>query len=52
LREGKARFLAAEPQWLQTHYPAVLEAPETHGLRFEKEFIGSRRDRLIIYRVT
>jgi 4-amino-4-deoxy-L-arabinose transferase-like glycosyltransferase len=52
LRERKARFLVAEPQWLQTHYPGVLEAPEAYGLRFEKEFIGSRRDRLIIYRVT
>jgi hypothetical protein len=52
LRQQRAKFLAAEPRWLRLRYPAVLKAPEAYGLRFEKEFVGSRGDRLFVYRVT
>jgi hypothetical protein len=52
LREQRAEFLAAEPRWLRAHYPTVLQGAESYGLRFEKEFVGSRGDRLVIYRVT
>jgi Dolichyl-phosphate-mannose-protein mannosyltransferase len=52
LRDRRAEFVAAEPRWLRLHYPAVLQGPEAYGLRFEKEFVGSRGDRLVIYRVT
>jgi 4-amino-4-deoxy-L-arabinose transferase-like glycosyltransferase len=51
LRRRSADFLIAEPRKLQRNYPRIFQSPESYGLRFEKEFVGPRRDRLVVYKL-
>lgn len=52
LRQRRADFLVVEPKTLEAQYPRIFQSPESYGLRFEKEFVGPRRDRLVVYKVT
>jgi 4-amino-4-deoxy-L-arabinose transferase-like glycosyltransferase len=44
-------FLAAEKKSWQHHFPSAAERPEDFGLFLEKEFIGVRKDRLLVFKV-
>jgi hypothetical protein len=51
LRQHKADFLAAEVKWWQRHFPHAAQRPEDLGLSFDKEFVGMRKDRLLVFNV-
>jgi hypothetical protein len=52
LRRRSGDYLVAEPRALQKRYPDLFQSPENYGLRFDKEIVGSRRDRLLVYKLT
>ena len=52
IRERKADYLAAELRVLTKHYPDLARDPAPYRLSLEKEFRGSRNDRLLVYRVS
>jgi len=51
LRERKADYLATDARVWQERYPTIAQNPERYGLSLEKEFRGSGKDRLIIFRL-
>lgn len=52
VRERKADFLAVDPRTMRRRYPSLFQSPEQFGLRFEKEFTGPQRDRLVVYKLS
>jgi len=52
LREQKADYLAAEAKMFAKMLPEVSRRPEQFGLVLEQDFIGSRKDRMLVFRVT
>lgn len=51
LRRHGANYLAIEAKTWQKRFPALAQSPESARLRFEKEFVGTRKDRMLIFRV-
>jgi hypothetical protein len=51
LRDRKADYLATEARVWQERYPEIARNPQDYGLILDKEFYGSRKDRVIIFRV-
>lgn len=51
LRRHGANYLAIEAKTWHKRFPAVARAPEGAGLYFEKEFVGTRKDRMLIFQV-
>jgi hypothetical protein len=52
LREKKADYLAAESKALERAFPELSRAPERFGLVLDKTFVGTRRDRMLLFKVT
>jgi 4-amino-4-deoxy-L-arabinose transferase-like glycosyltransferase len=51
LRDRKADFLAAEIKLWQRHFPMAARRPEEVGLSLDREFVGTRKDRLLVFKV-
>lgn len=51
LREKKADYLAAESKAFERVFPAISRTPERFGLVLERNFIGTRKDRMMVFRV-
>ncbi len=51
LRDRGADYLAADAKHWQKFYPTIAAQPERHGLFLEKEFVGTRKDRLLVFKV-
>ena len=52
LKEQKPDYLAAEAKTWHKRYPMVAEEPAQSGLNLEKEFIGPRKDRMLLFKVS
>jgi 4-amino-4-deoxy-L-arabinose transferase-like glycosyltransferase len=52
LQEQKADYLAAESKMWQKTYPSVAQEPEHYGLVLEKEFVGTHKDRMLVFKVS
>jgi hypothetical protein len=52
LREQKPDYLAAEAKSLEKNFPELARQPEKFGLVLEKTFVGSRKDRMLLFKVT
>lgn len=52
MQQGNATFLVAEPKTLQTQCPGILSSPGSYGFRFEKEFVGFKKARLLLFKRT
>lgn len=52
LRQQKADYFAAEAKAFAKLFPEVYQKPEDFGLVFERDFIGTRKDRMLLFRVT
>lgn len=51
LREQRADYLAVESKAWQKFYPGIASQPEAYGLALEREFVGYRRDRMLLFKV-
>ena len=51
LREHRPDFLAAETKSWQRYFPNAAQRPEDLGLSFDTEFVGTRNDRLLVFKV-
>ena len=51
LREQKADFLAAETKSWRRYFPNAAQRPEGLGLSFDREFVGTRNHRLLVFKV-
>ncbi len=49
MQRQNAGFLIAERKFLASRCPGFLSSPEGYGLRFEKEFVGRQKDRLLVF---
>lgn len=52
LRAERAVYLAVESRALQKYYPGIAATPERYGLALEKVFVGTRNDRMLVFRIT
>ena len=52
LREQKADYLAAESKIFEKNFPELSQQPESFGLVLEKSFIGTHKDRMLLYKVS
>lgn len=52
LQNGKADYLATEVEPWQVYYPVIAKSPELYGLLLEKEFAGTRKGRLVVFKVS
>ena len=52
LRAQKADYLAVESKALEKTFPEIYRAPERFGLALEKSFVGTRKDRMLLYKVS
>ena len=52
LTKSGAEYFAMESNALERQFPGVVKSPQSFGLKFEREFIGIRRDRMLIYKVS
>ena len=50
LREAAPAYLAVEAKALQKFFPDLVAEPEHYGLKLEKVFTGTRKDRLLLYK--
>ena len=51
LRDNRADYLAVESKAWQKYYPEIASQPEAYGLAPEREFVGYRRDRMLLFKV-
>lgn len=51
LRQENADYLVSEIKVLESVYPGISNRPETFGLVLETIFVGTRKDRMLIFRV-
>lgn len=51
LHDYRPDYLAAEAKTWQRVYPKIAAAPAQSGLILEKEFVGSRKDRMLLFKV-
>jgi 4-amino-4-deoxy-L-arabinose transferase-like glycosyltransferase len=51
VREQEVDYVALGEKILQRSYPDVAARPRQHGLALEKTFVGTRKDRILLYRV-
>jgi len=51
LRDQKPDYLAAEAKSLEKFFPEVAQQPGKFGLVLEKVFVGSRKDRMLLFKV-
>jgi hypothetical protein len=51
LRDRKTDFLAVESRAWERHFPTAARRPETFGLSLDKDFVGTRKDRLLVFQV-
>ncbi|MDH3444044.1 MAG: glycosyltransferase family 39 protein [Deltaproteobacteria bacterium] len=51
LEEQKARYLAVDTKSWRRHFPNASRRPENFGLFLDKEFVGTRNDRLLVFKV-
>jgi len=49
MRQQQAAFLVADPKILKAQAPGFLSSPGNYGFRLEKEFVGLKKDRLLLY---
>jgi hypothetical protein len=52
LREQRPDYLAAEAKSLEKSFPELARQPGNFGLVLEKTFVGSRKDRMLLFKVT
>jgi len=52
LRAQKADYFAAEAKIFEKMLPEVSRRPEQFGLFFEQDFIGTRNDRMLLFKVS
>jgi 4-amino-4-deoxy-L-arabinose transferase-like glycosyltransferase len=52
LRQQNAEYLAAEAKAFAKVFPEVVRQPENFGLIFDRDFIGTRKDRMLLFKVT
>jgi 4-amino-4-deoxy-L-arabinose transferase-like glycosyltransferase len=52
LREQKPDYLAVEAKSLKKTFPELARQPGKFGLVLEKTFVGSRRDRMLLFKVS
>jgi len=52
LREQRPQYLAAEARIWQKVYPNIAQRPAQSGLSLEREFVGLRADRMLLFRVS
>lgn len=52
LHEQKADYFAAEAKMFTRLLPEVSRRPEDYGLTLEREFVGIRNDRMLIFKVS
>ena len=51
LRKEKANYLASDSKFIQRFYPGVAQNPRDYGLVMEHEFVGTRKDRMLLFKV-
>jgi hypothetical protein len=51
LQTERPNYLAVESKTWQKFYPHVARQPAQSGLSLEKEFIGVRKDRMLLFKV-
>jgi 4-amino-4-deoxy-L-arabinose transferase-like glycosyltransferase len=51
LHQQNAEFLAAEAKTFAKVFPEVFRQPENYGLKFDREFVGTRNDRILLFKV-
>jgi 4-amino-4-deoxy-L-arabinose transferase-like glycosyltransferase len=51
LRDQKADYFAAESKTFAKFLPAVSRQPESYGLVLEEQFVGTRNDRMLVFKV-
>jgi 4-amino-4-deoxy-L-arabinose transferase-like glycosyltransferase len=51
LHDQRADYLAAESKAWQKIFPSIAGEPKRYGLVLEREFIGSRNDRMLLFKV-
>ena len=51
LREGKADYLAMDAKAWRKFYPRLAAQPDRYGLALAREFVGSRKDRVFVFKV-
>jgi hypothetical protein len=52
LRDQKADYFAAEARIIEKMLPEVSRRPEQFGLVLEQKFIGTRNDRMLLFKVS
>jgi hypothetical protein len=52
LRQQNAEYLAAEAKAFAKVFPEVIRQPENFGLIFDRDFVGTRKDRMLLFKVT
>jgi hypothetical protein len=52
LRDHKADYLAAEAKMFEKMLPEVSRRPEEYGLVLERDFIGTRKNRMLLFKVS
>jgi hypothetical protein len=52
LHRQNADYLAAEAKTFAKVFPEVVRRPEDYGLIFDRDFIGTRKDRMLLFKVT
>jgi len=52
LRHEKVDFFAIESRVFAKLFPEIYRNPEAFGLVYEREFVGTRRDRMMLFKVT
>jgi hypothetical protein len=52
LRDQKADYFAAEARIIEKMLPEVSRRPEQFGLVLEQNFIGTRNDRMLLFKVS
>jgi 4-amino-4-deoxy-L-arabinose transferase-like glycosyltransferase len=52
LRENRADYFAAEAKVFATLWPEVSRRPELYGLVLEQHFDGTRKDRMLVFKVS
>ena len=52
LRKEKPDYLASDSKVLTKLYPSVAQNPDHYSLVLEKEFVGTRKDRMLLFKVS
>ena len=51
LKEQKPDYLATEAKTWKRMYPKIADQPALAGLNLEKDFVGTRKDRMLVFKV-